>query len=569
MSPSTTLITFRIRAPRPTRTLNLYGSWDNFTIPYPMNKDLQTGSEYWHGCFNFSNIICDGRPGEAMRSRSGGLKMGGTYWYYYKIDDETDFHNVCERATTNCPLLPGQLVNVLHVPYALSGNRSRNPSTSSTSSERRTMNPDDKFMNPRPAPSKPDTLRVRTSPVLADFAQTKDDVQAPAKETPNPIRFLRLAKKGSVDSYSTSTSSTPLAGGLRAAFRLRTARSQSPEPMPDGVNSQRRRAVSTERHHDSREDNKINDPFRRPHRGLLLRTASEETIPTLSFEQHRRQRSVSPEETSSQALGVQDLSRRLENLTLTQPRHRPLEVLTEIISKEISEDSIAEPAKVEPDLEKRLPTLPNTPSSAYPMSMIENSPPRHAPFQLDLLDSHFSSTTIDTEPNLLSMVLNQQSHFSAWTTTTDTSSIFVDTTMPMPALGHCRDSFTGHGQQMTESPSDTFISSALSYASICSSISTTPSTSFLDVDAEFEAAQLAMGHPSQMPKYSLPECDYSSQTTIKALSQESVRGRSGNPSIVAPTQQVASGPHSSEIVHSESMQRLLDELSYLSEMIQH
>lgn len=571
MSPSTTLITFRIRAPRSTRTLKLYGSWDNFTIPYPMNKDLQTGSEYWHGCFNFTNIICDGKPGETIRSRSGGLKMGGTYWYYYKIDDETDFHNVCERATTNCPLLPGQLVNVLHVPYALSGNRSRNPSTSSTSSERRTMNPGDKFMNPRPAPSKPDTLRVRTSPVLADFAQTKDDLQAPAKETPNASRFLRLAKKGSVDSYSTNTSSTPLAGGLRAAFRLRTARSQSPEPTSEGASSRHRRAVSTERNYDSREENRINDPFQRPHRGLLLRTASEEAVPNLSFGQHRRQRSISQEASSNRVPDMRNLPRQIEKLTLAQPRHQPLGTLAETLPNEDAQldDLSMEHVKAELDLEKRLPTLPNTPSSAYPVSMIETSPPKHTMLPLDLLDSHFSSTTIDSEPNLLSMVLNQQSHFSAWTTTTDTSSVFVDTSVPLPELRHQRDSFTALSKQMTESPNDTFLSSALSYASICSSLSTTPSTSFLDVDAEFEAAQLAMGHPSQVPQYSLPECDYSSQTTLKALSKGSERGRSGNPSIAALSQPVECDPRSSEIVHSESMQRLLDELSYLSGMIQH
>lgn len=565
MSSTTTLITFRVRAPSSTRTLQLYGSWDNFRIPYSMNKDLQIGSEYWHGCFNFSNIICDGRPGDMMRSRSGGLKMGGTYWYYYKIDDETDFHNVCERATANCPLLPGQLVNVLHVPYALSGNRSRNPSTSSTSSERRTMNPEDKFMNPRPAPAKPDTVRLNTSPVLADFSQIKDDSHLVVRETPNATRFRLLAKKGSVDSYSTNTSSTPAAGGLRAAFKLRTARSRSPEFKSDGADTTGRRAVSTERGYESRVETRMNDPPHRPQRGLLLRAPSDDTVSTLSFGDHRRQRSTSQETPSNRTPDLRDLPCQLEKLTILQPNQRSVGTLFEGATSQSDLNN----GSSELDLEKRLPTLPNTPSSAYPKSMIEVSPPRRSLLQLNPQESHFSSTTIDTEPNFLSMAFNERSHFSAWTTSTDTSSIHVDTSIPLPMINRRHDSFSGFLPEISESPDDPFFSSAISFRSITSSISTTPSTTLLDVDAEFEAAQLAMGHPSEIPSYSLPECDYTSQTTIKALSQDAIRGRSGKSSTEGLTHRTNIAPTDRDIVHSESMQRLLDELSYLSEMIQH
>lgn len=570
MSPTTTLVTFRVRAPRSTRTLKLYGSWDNFTIAYPMNKDLQTGSEYWHGCFNFSNIICDGNPAEVMRSRSGGLKMGGTYWYYYKIDDETDFHNVCERATSNCPLLPGQLVNVLHVPFALSGNRSRNPSTSSTSSERRTMNPDDKFMNPRPAPSKPDAVRVSTSPVINDSCQESDDQCTPLKDSLNPQKFFRLVKKGSIDSSSTSSSGAALSGGLRAAFRLRTARSRSPESAGLDGGSQRRTA-SSERDGGRGDQSKSNDPFLRPQHGLLLRAVSADNVPMLSFEQHRQQRSESQSRSASQSAQSRGQPRQVEDLAIITSNHRPVGNLTGTTQrqKDSSDDTEKEPAKVELDLEKRLPTLPNTPSSAYPASVDEGSPSRDIELPLANLESHFSATTIDTEPNLLSVALNERSHFSAWTTTTDSSSVFIDTSVPMPEMRDLRDSIAGSPRTETGSPKGDFLQSILTFSSISSSISTTPSTSFLDVDAEFEAAQLAMGHPSQVPQYSLPESDYSLQTGFKALSQQPFRGRSRNPSIVGLTQQTEPSPRGDEIVHSESMQRLLDELSYLSEMIQH
>lgn len=42
--------------------------------------------------------------------------MGGTYWYYYRLDGELEQHDPVEPSTTACPLLPGQQVNILEVP---------------------------------------------------------------------------------------------------------------------------------------------------------------------------------------------------------------------------------------------------------------------------------------------------------------------------------------------------------------------------------------------------------------------------------------------------------------------
>ena len=154
------------RAPPTTRSMSLLGSWDYFSIEYPMKRDNRIGHDHWSGCHTFANIICDGSAPADGKPRTGGLKMGGTYWYYYKLDDDIEFHNSVEPSTTQCPMLPGQLVNVLNMPIALSGNRSRNDSVSSTSSQKRTLNPSDKFMNPRPVPSKPELPRLNTSPPL-------------------------------------------------------------------------------------------------------------------------------------------------------------------------------------------------------------------------------------------------------------------------------------------------------------------------------------------------------------------------------------------------------------------
>lgn len=70
------------RTPPSTGSVALYGSWDNFSTPYPMQRDARTGPEHWSGCHSFSNIICDGHVLPSGSPRNGGLKMGGTYWYY-------------------------------------------------------------------------------------------------------------------------------------------------------------------------------------------------------------------------------------------------------------------------------------------------------------------------------------------------------------------------------------------------------------------------------------------------------------------------------------------------------
>ena len=74
--------------------------------------------------------------------------------------------------------------------------------------------------------------------------------------------------------------------------------------------------------------------------------------------------------------------------------------------------------EADPDTEKRLPTLPNTPSSAYPVSEIEDSPMRLPPQQAPLEEiSHFSSTTIDsTASRQIPIPPPPISLFSSWTT---------------------------------------------------------------------------------------------------------------------------------------------------------
>ncbi|OJD18493.1 hypothetical protein AJ78_01482 [Emergomyces pasteurianus Ep9510] len=174
---STTLMTFLVRTPPNTRSVKLLGSWDNFRRAYPMEKDSRIGRGHWKGCHTFTNIICDGETNSHTPGRDGGLRMGGTYWYYYQLDNEVDFFNEAEPVTTSCPFLPGQPLNVLNVPIYLPPSQThqgRGSSPSSQISNHDTMNPADKYMNPR-APPKPILPRLTTSPAMLmrnDYALT-------------------------------------------------------------------------------------------------------------------------------------------------------------------------------------------------------------------------------------------------------------------------------------------------------------------------------------------------------------------------------------------------------------
>ena len=115
----TTLVTFLFKAPPEVRTVELLGSWDNFRQPYLMHHDRRRGTGSWSGCFKFSNIIFDGDQPYWTKPRTGGLKQGGTYWFFYRLNDEAEAYDDNQPFTSDCPLLPGQTVNVIEVPTEL------------------------------------------------------------------------------------------------------------------------------------------------------------------------------------------------------------------------------------------------------------------------------------------------------------------------------------------------------------------------------------------------------------------------------------------------------------------
>lgn len=155
----TTLVTFLFRAPPEAHTVELFGSWDNFQQPYRMHHDRRRGRGFWSGCFTFHDIVFDGEKLDWSRPRSGGLKQGGTYWYFYRLNDDAEAYDDSQTYTTTCPLLPGQRLNIIEVPMEIQDLPSRCCSASGVGAEElarvsscQTLDPDDKFLPLDPPP---------------------------------------------------------------------------------------------------------------------------------------------------------------------------------------------------------------------------------------------------------------------------------------------------------------------------------------------------------------------------------------------------------------------------------
>ncbi|KAF1844131.1 uncharacterized protein K460DRAFT_158672 [Cucurbitaria berberidis CBS 394.84] len=232
---NTTLHTFLFHCPVALRSIVLLGSWDNFSRPYSLKLDARRGRNLWKGCFTFSDIICDGDLDQLSPKRDGLLRMGGTYWYYYKVDDDEECHNPSEPSTTLCPLLPGQCLNVLELP---SEGHSRSMSDISGAF---TRNPQDRYLTPvPPAPLRPPpSLRVGVAgpdaypmPMPSPWAP-RSATYPPADRflSPNVVRHARSA------SASPRMPSTPIFADfkvLKDKLASRTRSGSKPKELEIG-----------------------------------------------------------------------------------------------------------------------------------------------------------------------------------------------------------------------------------------------------------------------------------------------------------------------------------------------
>lgn len=158
MDPET-LVSFAFRAPRDVRTVELLGSWDNFQRPYAMYHDRRRGQGFFTGCFQFQDIVFDGSEVNWTKPRTGGLKQGGTYWYYFRLDDGAEAYDDLRECTAACPLMPGQVVNIIHVPRETPESPTMKRSASvnlvgtlSQLSSLHTINPQARYQAPQPPP---------------------------------------------------------------------------------------------------------------------------------------------------------------------------------------------------------------------------------------------------------------------------------------------------------------------------------------------------------------------------------------------------------------------------------
>ncbi|KAB8202042.1 hypothetical protein BDV34DRAFT_159732 [Aspergillus parasiticus] len=451
---STTLMTFLLYTNPQVKSVKLLGSWDNFTKSYPMEHDRRVGPGHWRGCHSFTSIICDGTPKNMGSSRSGGLKMGGTYWYYYLLDDDVEYYNHAEPVTSHCPLLPGQPVNVLHVPVILPDTHpihscDRSPSPQQT--EERTMDPNDKYMNPRQAP-KPALPRLRTSPPLLQqptpawsFSTsplgllTNRGASQPNSATPKATIHNGQRPSGSKAARSVSP---PRSRGLRAAFRQWNA--SSPDlNVADNQNSDSTKpslalkpaAGRTESFKTPQNTSKDHHADQAGHRSkgslLPLRPASsvhpETTI--LSIQDRRALNSkITERATPRTPLTLQTshetiTTRNYDNEKAHQ--HAPQDSVASVDS--VSLLATALPVSGEDAVtptpftfaEKRLPTLPNTPSSVMDEAL-RDLEAREKELDAENLRSHFSDFSTTEESTSSSPC--ERSHFSEWSTDTEVAS---------------------------------------------------------------------------------------------------------------------------------------------------
>ncbi|EFW18785.1 hypothetical protein D8B26_005596 [Coccidioides posadasii str. Silveira] len=445
---ATTLITFMLRTPPNTSSVKLLGSWDNFSKEYTMERDTRIGADHWRGCHVFTNIICDGNLTATQPGRDGGLKMGGTYWYYYRLDNDVDYYDEAEPWTTSCPLLPGQPINVLNVPIHLPSidtrRHKRETSMASQRSIPQTMNPDDKYLNPRPPPrpklprllTSTGATRIRdalTSPILAS---PQHPVHGRSASHPRELaerRRLRVPAKLNLDMSPSSESSTRSNALRTALWNFKPPRSGG----KDEDNGKPWRMNESE----SNRGNRVDYSRGRSPRGnasspshnwpAAARSAQNLNVPA---ERYGERRAVSP-------CGSELKSRRNRS-PLRAPVRFDKSPLAAIPSRGISPDrgdSRASREELDPDdppslvvpckldigstvnlNEKRLPTLPNSPSSVLDEELHRIGAFRSPMLDMEALQSHFSASTAaspDTSPD--SFLHPNVSHFSECSTDTD------------------------------------------------------------------------------------------------------------------------------------------------------
>ncbi|KAK4202657.1 hypothetical protein QBC40DRAFT_275887 [Triangularia verruculosa] len=236
MDPTTTLFTFMLQTHPSVQTVHLIGSWDNFNKPYTMERDSRRNNGQWRGCHNFEDIICHGDAGNAPK-RSGGLKMGQTYYYYYEVNGSSEVHDPSLPSTTACPYLPGQPVNTLWIPVEQSLRKRSGSLNSLRSTDYKTMDPAAKYAKLKPAAPIIDTAaaprRLDTAPqrMQQQHKRSARSISPGSGWSFSPRKLF--SRKTSSSSLKESTLPPTTADDERATARSEGSRSRdiSPESL--------------------------------------------------------------------------------------------------------------------------------------------------------------------------------------------------------------------------------------------------------------------------------------------------------------------------------------------------
>jgi hypothetical protein len=532
---------------------------------------------------------------------------------------------------------------------------------SSTSSVNRTMNPSDKYLNPRPVPQ-PSLPRLNTSPAprLDPISATSSAIISPWSGLSPPssqpvsqptsasaLRMFKLPRKTSVDGVSRSVSPQSRIGGLRAKFgSFKASRADSPEDLvrgrpgePEmelnisGPIMQHRATDNRSVRSGSNASSPASSRQASPHPIAELETPgapgsyfalrrpleptvdSDEVFTTVSFQQHRRQRSRSKEPSNlRRSLSLSDEGDDQEPvLNVTTSAYQPLETLKEVASAQNTPTWPVTAKRIQVEfplreniLEKRLPTLPNTPSSAYPPSIYSDSPAKQLDKQIEALQSHFSNSTMESVPTFGDdEPCPGISHFSSWTMSTETSSQGSNYSGKQSECGsdsmhHTRmSSFSVLSSPFESKSAETLVPELparspeqLTSTTSCSTISSTLSTSPSSPESEsfeFEHNSLdtnvnnaipQASTPTHLQAYRLPDLSPEGNgpsTCVKATPQEHFPPhdlaftspmKSEFEIQPVPTIQNKHDKLDSTFAHSQTMQQLLQELSYLGDLIQ-
>ncbi|KAJ5901656.1 hypothetical protein N7495_002184, partial [Penicillium taxi] len=555
--PHDFLIVLRITNPN-IRSVKLLGSWDNFSKPYPMDPDRRIGPGHWRGCHTITDIMGDGSTGQTQW-RTGGLKMGATYWYYYLLNDDMEYCNPAEVISSKCPLLPGQPVNVLNVPIILpDSSHGRSNSNSSQNMDYRTMNPDDKFMNPR-KPPKPSPTRLQTSESSAHqrsaTALNISPVHAMMHRSVSQPNSATYRNKKSKEARSVSPHG-PQEPAIEdrnfPGIFLNPSVGSPPVALTNNLNSstiQSRRALTA-------------------NGGTGAQPRSVLTVVT----RPQLGRSSSNVAAASADLSTVDETCVMKD-TLSLPKSADL------------------PTPTWTDFNgKRLPTLPNTPSSVMDEAVRAIDETDKAMSE-EILRSHFSSLTVDES---IHSRLIQGSRFSEWSTD-DT-----DDEDGLNSPGSMVFKYTSISNQVNQSPAVDYWKTPDLDSANDAATNTEPNTPHLTAHSKPSSPNSATGDIPPWTAVSLPKLTVSLSSPGLGIEQmdevesnpkrhaalfsalESMTAlslsepRDGSPVVLSDPDRGDSDTYSyrGHSRHSEAsfrgqatMQELIDELSYLENMI--